>query len=220
MKQRTQDLAFAACGIASVAVMLAGVGIGALGNRQFVTITSTTAQIAKAFATPADTAVWVGAYLEMLSFGFFIAFAVWASARLGGGLLGQVARASATGYATLSIAALCVMDATAYRSGHGIGVQLGTALITINEALFVGTWFLTVFFLMAVGPLAIGSGRRALGWSAIGTAALTLLFTAVSLDNLGQMTNLLWLIWIVGASVALARGERSPAHALPVAQHA
>jgi hypothetical protein len=220
MKIRTYDVVFAACGVASVVVMLAGVAIGSLGNRQFVTITSSSTQVAKAFATPADTAVWIGAYAEMLSFGLFIAFAVWATAKLGGGLLGQVARAAATGYVTLSVAALCLMDAAAYRSGHGVGLQLAKSLVAINEALFVGTWFLSVFFLAAVGPLALGSGRRLLGWSALGVAGLTLLFTAVSLDNLGQMANLLWLAWIVGASVALGRGQEEAACGISVAQHA
>jgi hypothetical protein len=120
----------------------------------------------------------------------------------------------------VSIVALAFGDAIEYRAGHGIGVQLGGALITINEALYVGTWFLGTFFLLAAGPLALSSGRRALGWGAIGTAAFTLLLTAVSLDNLGQMANLLWLAWIVWASIALARGERGPAGAVAVPQRA
>jgi len=218
MNARTQDRLFAAAGIASVALMLAGVAIGAAGGREFATISSTPTQIADALAKPAGAAVWAGAYLELLSFGCFIAFAVWACAKLGGGLLGSVARACATGYATLSIAALAVGDTLEYRAGHGMGVQLGSALVTLNEALFVGTWFLAAFFLLAAGPLALGAGRRTLGWAAIGTAAVTLVLTAVSVDNLAQMANVLWLIWIVWASVALARGERSPA--LAAAQHA
>jgi hypothetical protein len=218
MNERTQDRLFAVCGIASVALMLAGVGIAALGGREFATISSSPAEITNALAKPAGTALWAGAYIELLSFGCFLAFAIWACARLGGGLLGAIARAAATSYATLSIASLAVGDAIAYRAGHGVGVQLGSALITINEALFVGTWFLSAFFLLAAGPLALVSGRRALGWGAIRTAAITLVLTAVSLDNLGQMANSLWLIWIVWASVSLARGERSPA--LAAAQHA
>jgi hypothetical protein len=208
MKQRTQDLLFAACGIASVVVMLAGVGIGAAGGREFATATSSTAQITKALTTPAGNGVWAGAYIELLSFGFFIAFAVWACTKLGGGILGSIGRAAATAYATLSVASLCLMDAIEYRAGHGVGLELGRTLITLNEALFVGTWFLAVFFLLAVGPLALASGRHVLGWSAIATAAITLVTTATSLDNLGQMSNLLWLAWIVAASIALGRGER------------
>ena len=208
MNERTQDRLFAAGGIASVVLMLAGVAIGAAGGRSFATISSSQAQIAKALARPAGAAVWAGAYIELLSFGCFLAFAVWACARLGGGLLGAVARTAATSYATLSIASLGVMDALQYRAGHGMGLQLGTTLITLNEAFFVGTWFLSAFFLLAVGPLALSSGRRALGCGALGTAALTLVLTAVSLDNLGQMANALWLIWIVWASISLTRGER------------
>ncbi|HEX4526295.1 MAG TPA: hypothetical protein VH108_06080 [Gaiellaceae bacterium] len=220
MKQRTQDLLFAACGVASVVVMFAGLGIGAAGGREFATISSSSAQITKALASPAGAAVWTGAYLELLSFGFFIAFAMWVTAKLGGGVLGSVARAAATSYATLSVASLCLMDAIEYRAGHGIGLQLGTTLITLNEALFVGTWFLAVFFLLAVGPLALGSGRRALGWSAIAVAAITLVTTATSLDNLGQMSNVLWLAWIIAASIALGRGGRRRESVVAIPQQA
>ena len=208
MNERTQDRLFGAAGIGSVAVMLAGFGIAAAGGREMATVSSTPAQITKALGSPAGTAVWAGAYVELLSFGLFLAFAVWATAKLGGGLLGSIGRATATAYATLSVASLCLMDAIEYRAGHGMGLQLGTALVTVNEALFVGTWFLAAFFLLAVGPLALASGRRMLGWTAVATAAITLVTTAVSLDNLGQMANVLWLAWVVGASVALARGER------------
>jgi hypothetical protein len=209
MKERTQDLLFAACGIASVVLMLAGVGLGALGGREFATATSSSAQITRAIATPAGNAVWVGAYVELVSFGLFIAFAMWACAKLGGGVVGSIARASATAYTTLSIVSLCVMDAIEYQAGHGIGLQVGRALVTVNEALFVGTWFLSVFFLIAAGPLAVASGRRLLGWSALAVAAITLVTTATSPDNLGQLANMLWLAWIILASIGLGRRERT-----------
>jgi hypothetical protein len=218
MNERNRDRIFAALGIGSVVLLLAGVVVGGLGNRQFATITSTPAQIAKAVATPADTLTWAGAYVELLSFGCFLAFAVWACAKLGGGLLGQVGRAAATSYATISVASLAMMDAIAYRGGHGMGLQLGTALITLNEALFVVSWFLSSFFLIAVGVLALQSGHRRIGWSGFAVAAITLVVTPLSVDNIAQMANLLWLIWIVATSVALARAPRvrvgalAPAH--------
>jgi hypothetical protein len=204
MTERIHDRLFAASGVASVALMLAGVVIGSTGGRQFVTVTSSPSDIATAIAKPVGAAAWAGAYLEVLSFGCFLAFAMWACTTLGGGLLGQIARAAATSYVAVSLASLAVMDALAYRSGHGIGLQLGTALVTFNEALFVMTWFLSAFFLLAFGPLALQAGRRRLGWSAIAVAAIVLVLIPVSLDNLAQMANLLWLLWIVAASVALA----------------
>ena len=220
MNDHLQDRLFAGFGIASVVLMLAGLIIGSTDHDRTVTITSSSAEVARAIASPAGSGTWVGAYVELLSFGFFLAFAVWACARLGGGLLGQVARACATSYATLSIASLGLLDAIAYQSGKGMSVQLGSTLVTVNEALYVGTWFLASFFLLAVGALALSSGRRLLGRSAVAVAVIQLVMTAVSLDNLGQMTFTLWLVWIVGASIALARESGAPVTARAIPQSA
>jgi len=221
MNERTHDRLFAGCGIAFVVLDLVGAIIATAGGKTHnLTISSTSAQVAHAVAKPAGTAVWIGAYLELLSVGAFLAFAVWACAKLGGGLLGAIGRAAATGYATVMIASLGVMAAIAYRAGHGMGVQLATTLVTLNEALYVGTWFLTVFFLLAAGALSLTRMRRALGWSAIGVATITLIGTAVSLENLGQLSSMLWFAWIVYASIAIARGKRAPARAVAVAQNA
>jgi hypothetical protein len=221
MNKRIQDRLFAGFGLASVAFMLAGLAIGSNGGKtRMLTISSTPGQVAHALAKPAGSAAWVGAYIELLSFGCFLAFAVWACAKLGGGLLGQIARAAATSYTTVSIASLAVMDALTYRAGKGMSVQLGSTIVTINEALYVCTWFLAVFFLLAAGPLALSAGRRMLGGSAIAIAAIMLVTTATSLDNIGQMAFTLWLVWIVFASLALARGKRASAEAVAVTQHA
>ena len=218
MDDHLSDRLFAASGIASVALMLAGVGIGAAGGRQFATITSTPTEIADAVARSCGHRRLDRPYLELISFGFFLAFAVWACAKLGGGLLGQIARAAATSYVTVSVASLAVMDTIAYRSGHGMGLQLATTMITLNEALFVVTWFLSAVFLVVVGSLALQAGRRALGWSAVAIAAITLVLTPISLDNLAQMANILWLAWIVAASVALARRRVGRVGAVAVAR--
>jgi hypothetical protein len=218
MNERTQDRLFAACGIASVVLDQAGASISSAGGSIIsLTLSSSPAQVADALAKPADSLVWVGAYIQLLSFGAFLAFAAWAARKLGGGLLGQVMRAAGTSYATLSIASLCVLDAIEYRAGHGMSAQLATALHTVNEALFVGTWFLTVFFLLAAAALALPSGRRALGWSAVGVALITLVATALAVDVISIM---LWSVWIVFAGIALARGERTPTRAAAIARSA
>ena len=218
MIARMQDRLFAACGIAFVALELGGVAIG--GKTHHLTVSSSPTQVAHALAKPAGTLSWVGGYLELLSFGFFLAFAIWASSRLGGGLLGQIARAAGTSYATLSVASLAVIDAISYRAGHGIDVQVGRALVSVNGALYVGSWFLIAFFLIAAGTSALGSARRRLGWSAIGIALFTLLATAVSVTGVGQFGILLFFIWIVWASVSLGRRTRVAAGAAVIAQHA
>ena len=221
MNERTQDRLFAGCGIAFVVLDLVGAIIAmTAGKTHSLTISSTSAGVAHAIAKPAGTAVWIGAYLEVLSVGAFLAFAVWACAKLGGGLLGATARTAATGYAAVMIASLGVMAAIAYRAGHGMGVQLATAFVTLNEALYVCTWFLSAFFLLAAGALALAQMRRALGWSAIGVATLTLVGAAAAVDGVGQFSVMLWFAWIVYASIAIARGKPAAARAMAVAQSA
>ena len=217
MKHTSHERLFAAFGIGSVVVELTGVAIGAIGGRPFVTITSSPADVRSAFDTSVGVAAWIGAYLELLSFGMFLAFAIWACARLGGGLLGAIAGAAATGYTTLCIGAVGIGAALAYRAGHGMDVQLATTLITLNEAVYICTWFLSVFYLLAIAPMALAAGRRIIGWSAVGISLVVLVTTAVSLDNLGQMSNLLWLAWVAGTSVSLARGVRAEAAPAEVA---
>ena len=73
------------------------------GKTHNLTVSSTTAQIAHALAKPVRISVWVGAYLALLRVGAFLAYVVWATAKLGGGLLGAIARAAGTSYATVTI---------------------------------------------------------------------------------------------------------------------
>ena len=220
MNERTQDRLFATCGIASAVLVHLGLFVGLASGQAFVNLASSPAKVAHELAKPAGTGVLVGAYLGLLGFGAFLPWAVWATAKLGGGLLGATARTAATAYAAVTIASLGIMAAIAYRAGHGMGVQLATALVTLNEALYVCTWFLSAFFLVAAGALALAQMRRALGWSAIGVAVLTLIGAAASVDGVGQFSVMLWFAWIVYASIAIARGKRAPARTVAVTQSA
>jgi hypothetical protein len=197
----THDRLFAACGIASAVLVHVGLFVGLASGAAFVTLASSPATVAHQLAHPAGAGVWIGAYLGLLGFGAFLPFSVWATTRLGGGLLGAIAKTIASAYASV-----------------GIASQLATALTNINEALYVGSWFLSAFFLFAVGALALTSARRALGWSAILVALLTLAGAAAPMNGLAENPVLLWFIWIVWASIVLARGgERTRTDAVPVA---
>jgi hypothetical protein len=75
----------------------------------------------------------------------------------------------------------------------------------------------SAFYLLAVAPLALASGRRIVGWSAIALAAFTLVGAAASPKDAGQFSSLLVLFWIVGTSIALVRKEPRRASAPAVA---
>lgn len=209
MSARASDLLGAGSGAAFVLLELVGFGLG--GSTHQLTVTSSTADVASAIAGTASTASWVGAYLDVLGYGAFLAFAVWASARLGGGSL---ACAAATSYATLSIASLAVVDALAYRAGKGLTVPTARALSTVNEALFVTTWFVMAFFLLAIGLPALDQGRRLVGWAAVGAGVFTLVATAISVNTVGQVSTLVFFVWVIGASIGLGTRRSIPTTAL------
>jgi hypothetical protein len=221
MNERTQDRLLALCGIASVVVELVGTFIAmGSGKTHSLTWTSSTASIADAFSNTATTTVWVGAYLEMLSVGLFLAFAIWACAKLGGGVLGAIGQGAAIASVAVTCVSLGLLSTAAYLAGRSLDISAARALVTATGATYVTTWFLTSFFLLAVGSLALVAGRRIVGWSAIAIAAFWLVATGADPSNLGQLSGLLALIWIAGTSIALARGERTPARADVAAQHA
>lgn len=207
-----KDRWFALCGIASVVIELVGTFIQ-MGSKDTHSLTwsSSTAAIVKAFSHHATTVVWVGAYLEILSMGLFLVFAIWLSIRLGGGLYGSIARGMAVANTAVSMVSLAILDTSAYLAGHALPVSTARLLVTVNGATFVTTWFLTAFFLLAVAPLALAQGRRVIGWSAVAIAAVTFVGVAADPNNLGQMSTMLALLWVVGTSIALIR--REPRHA-------
>lgn len=213
---RTSDRVFAALGGAFVVLTLVGTFLA--GDVHGGSLTDGAAKIAARIAQPVPAQDWVGGYLEMLSVGCFLAFAAWATAKLGGGLAGQIARLAAAAYAAVIVASLGIMFGTGYAYGHGISIPVFRALDAVNTGAYVGSWFLTAFFLLAIGAQALAAARRRIGWSAIGIGIVTLAVTP-SIDTLGQLGVMLFFAWVVAASVGLARGEtQQPTVAAP--QHA
>jgi hypothetical protein len=220
MTARLQDRWFAFCGIAFVLLELGGTFLSmASGKTHDLTVGSSTAAIARAIATPVGTGVWAGAYMELLSIGFFLAFAVWLADRLGGGTLGSIVRLAAAANAGGGLVSLAFINVISYRAGHGMGMDAAKTLVTASEAVYVGTWIFSATLLAAAGLLALRSGRRAIGWSALAIVGYTLVLTPLSFDGAGQFSQLLYLAWVVAISIALARGRREPARAIAV-QHA
>jgi hypothetical protein len=206
-----KDRWFALCGIASVVIELVGTFVQ-MGSKDTHSLTwsSSTASIVKAFSQHATTTVWVGAYLEIVSMGLFLAFAIWLTIRLGGGLYGSIARGMAVANTAVSMVSLALLDTSAYLAGRALPVSTARALVTLNGATFITTWFLMAFFLLAVAPLALAQGRRMIGWSAVAIAAVTFIGVAADPNNLGQMSTMLALVWVVGTCISLLR--REPRH--------
>jgi hypothetical protein len=216
MTARLHDRLFAFCGVLFVILELGGAFLAmGTGKTHDLTVSSTNRDLATAIAHPVGAGTWIGAYMEIVSVVFFIVFAVWIVEKLGGGLLGSVARLAAGANVGAGLVALAIGDAISYEAGRGMSIGVLRALVTVNEAVYISTWFVVAGFLAAVGILALRSGRRIVGWSALGIVGYTLVLTPLSFDNLGQFSQILWLFWVVGASIAVARSpRRAPAQAI------
>jgi hypothetical protein len=220
MTERVHDRWFALCGIVFVVLELGGTFLSmATGKTHGLTVGSSTAAVGRAIANPVGTGVWAGAYMELLSVGFFLAFAVWLADRLGGGLFGSILRLAAAASAGGGLVSLALINVLSYRAGHGIAVDSAETIVTTSEAIYVGTWIFTATMLAAAGLLALRAGRPVIAWSALAIVAYTLVFTPLSFDGAGQFSQLLYLAWVVAVSIALTRGGREPARAVAV-QHA
>ena len=208
MNEPTNDRFFAAAGIASVVLTLVGALVAMIdGKTHELTVGTSTAKLAQDLATPASNATWAGAYVELIGTVLFLCFAAWVCLRLGRSIWSVVGIAAATAYTAVTVAALAVMDAISYRAGHGIATPLARTLVTINEAMYVTTWFLFALFLAATAVLALAAGRRLLGTSAAAIAAFTLVAAPLSFNGIGQASEMLFFAWTIGASITLLRRQ-------------
>ena len=210
----------AASGVLYVILELVGFSVGVAGGGMVLSLASTDQEIAKALAAPVGNAAWIGLYLEVLAFLFFIAFAGrltttlrqhegeagWGSATvLGAGIL----------FAVLSIASFAFQGAYDYRVGHGMDVQLASILVYLSSGTYTLSWAATALFAIAVGLTGIRTRAVPgwLSWSSIMIGVLHLIGTAAPTSALAQMPPFLFLIWVVAATVVLWRRSGGPAAA-------
>jgi hypothetical protein len=191
-----------------VILEVAGFAVGAAGGRASVTLGDPTSKVVNAFADPVGSGVWIGAYLELAS---LAAFAVFAASlfRSRRGPLATVGLLAAGTYVAVTVVGLVVADVLEYRAGHGIGAQEILALFDLQAGLYVASWGIAAAFL-ALAP-ATGWLRR----SALAIAVLSLVAMAAPKEDAAQLPAMLFLIWILVASVSFARRPHVVASTTP-----
>lgn len=202
----------AACGVLSVILALVGVGLTAASGGFIAPIGGSTGEIARAFENPAPTGVWVGAYLSLLAFLLFIAFAarLWVTLRRAEGdpgWLSATAFGSALVFAATTLIALVIGDVAKYRAGSGMDAQVVTALFDLNIALYILSWAISAVFLgaAAIVILRTRAFSRLFGWSAAALAVASLAAVAAPTSGGVEIPALLFLLWVLAISVALIR---------------
>jgi hypothetical protein len=200
-------------GVLFVVLELAGAAIGSGSGRAMVTLGDPTAKVLKAYADPVSSGAWVGAYLELAAVAAFALFAAWllASAR---GPLATAGLLAAGAYVAVTLVGLVIGDVLSYRAGHGVGAQEILALFDIQAGLYAVSWGVGAAFLALV-PVT-GWLRR----SALAVATLSLIAMVFPKTGASQITVMLFFVWIVAASVVLARRPRLAAGSAPAGARA
>lgn len=202
----------AACGVLFVVLELAGVAVASGAGRPTVTLADPLAKIVAAFAEPAATGVWVGAYLELLALGAFAGFTAWLFRGRGGGdAAARAGLVAAAAYVAVTAVGLVFGNVLEYRAGHGLGAQETLALFDVQTGLLTVSWG------FAAGVLACAPVRGWLRRAGLVIAGLLLLAMAAPTAGASQFPLILFFIWVVAASVALARRHRPVAAGVAVA---
>jgi len=223
MSDRKFLTAGALAGLAYGALEIAGVVVGGASNPVPYDIFPSAATAARVAATPTPAGVWVGLALEVLSTLMLVAFMVRAAAPVRAeddrGLLGRTALAAGVVNVSAVFVSFGIMAARDAGAGHGLDAQSVILLADLNWGTYFLSWPSLAMFIgcAAFGAIRTGAIPRWLGWAGVAIAVAGL---AGCLDpvNLGQLAQLLPIIWIpaAGVALALARGPR-PAPAVAVA---
>jgi hypothetical protein len=152
--------------------------------------------------------VWVGLGIEGLATVFLLAFVVRASVAVQAadaqGLIARSALVSGAINVGLVFASFGVMAARYAGAGHGLDGQSVITLAYLGWGGYVMSWPAMAIFLgaLAVGALRTHAFPAWLGWTGVAVAVIGL---AGTLDptNLGQLAQLLGLLYIPAAGVAL-----------------
>ena len=200
-------------GIASVALELAGLLVGVAGGRSTVVPGSSVEAYARAFADPVGPAFWIGAYLELVSFGLFLVFAGWLASvlRRGGeqhAPAAAVALAAGVAYASISLVSLSLGNALGLRTGSRVDPALLAIVQEAAVATYVATWVAAATF-SAAASAGLMARSPWLARTGLGLALALLVAVGAASSELAQLPMVLFLVWILAAGIALGRGRHA-----------
>jgi len=199
----------ALAGLGYAVVEMAGVVVGGASNPVPFDIVPSAAAAARAASTPMPVGVWVGLGMEVFATLLLLAFVVRAAAAVrtadAGGLLARVVLAAGIVNLAVTFASFGFFAARYAGSGHGLDAQSITLLAYLNWGSYFMTWPSMGIFVgaIAVGALRTGAVAGWVAWAGVVAAAAGLV-GCVDPFNLGQLAQLLGLVWIAVAGIALA----------------
>lgn len=202
----------ASAGILYVVLQFVGFGIVGASVGALTDLTSTDQEIASAFERQSGTGVWVGLYLGVLAFLFFVVFAarLWVTLRRAEGDPGWMSIAAlgfATLYIALSLVSLAIIGVGRLAAGHGTDIGVARVLTHLTSGIHAMSWGVAALFLVLSAAVVFRTGAlpRWLGWSAVVIALALLLAMAAPASELAPIVAFLLPLWVLSTSIILLR---------------
>jgi hypothetical protein len=190
----------AASGLFAAVAIVAGFIVSVAAGRAEVTLASSASEVAAALEAPASTGVWVGLGLETLGLLAVVVFGAALASRLTGWTAYAVAGAAVT-FSAVSLVAMAAVALYERQAGTGLDAETARAFVGLAGLLYAATW-VAGGLLVALAGSAFG---RALRWSAVVIAVLSVMALAAPASESAQLPAFLQLVWLGAASVALLR---------------
>lgn len=196
-------------GLAYGVLEIAGVVVGGISNPVPYDIFPSPETAARVAATPAPAGVWVGFGMEVLGTLFLLVFIVRAASAVRAadehGLLSRLALAAGTVNVALVFASFGIVAARDAGAGHGLTAQSVILLADLNWGSYFLSWPSMAMFVGFVAAAAIRT-RAVPAWVGWAGTVVAVLSLGGCLDpvNYGQMAQLLSILWISVAGIALA----------------
>jgi hypothetical protein len=223
MSDRTLLAIGALAGVGYGVLEIAGVAVGGASNPVPFDIFPSAATAARVAATPVPPGVWLGFGMEAFSTLLLLAFMVRAAAAVrradGHGLLATAALSAGIVNVAAVFVSFGFMAARNAGAGHGLDGQSVVLLADLNWGSYFLSWPSLAMFIGCLAAAAIRARALPswLGWTGVAVAVAGL---AGCLDpvNLGQLAQLLPIVWIPAAGIALAvrRSEAAESAAIMV----
>jgi hypothetical protein len=188
---------------------VAGVVVGGISNPVPFDIFPSAATAARIAETPMPAGVWVGFGLEVFSTLLLLAFMVRAASAVrqadGHGLIATSALAAGIVNVAAVFVSFGIMAARDAGAAHGLDGQSVTLLADLNWGSYFLSWPSLAMFLgcLAVAAIRTHALPAWLGWAGVVVAAAGLV-GCLDPINLGQFAQLLPIVWIPAAGIALA----------------
>jgi hypothetical protein len=162
---------------------------------------------AEYYANETDALAWVSVAIDIAGFGFGLVFVGFVASRLrGAGSFGSIAGVAGAVALAIKVGSAAPHLTAMYRADEGLNPEIVKTLIDLNGFAFVMTFLPLGIFAAAasLGALGAGIAPKWICWFGVVSGAALLVGMPLAVSGPGFIGMLVFIVWTVTFSVAMA----------------